>query len=153
MKKMRRADRLMDTEEAAKLLEKGDYGIFCTVDQEGQPYGTPVHYVFYKGNIYFHAATVGTKLDNIKENQKVCFTVVTTSEVEPEKFSTIYESVMAFGKAAVTDEEEKVKILMELVKKYSPEYIKEGEAYIEASKNATVVIKIEVGSFTGKHRV
>ncbi|MHC1721458.1 MAG: pyridoxamine 5'-phosphate oxidase family protein [Clostridiaceae bacterium] len=153
MKKMRRADRLMNSEEAAGLLVKGDYGIFCTVDQEGQPYGTPVHYVFYKGNIYFHAATEGTKLDNLKGNDKVCFTVVITSQVEPEKFSTIYESVMAFGKASEVGEEEKTMILMELVKKYSPEYIKEGEAYIEASRNATIVVKIEVESFSGKHRI
>jgi len=153
MKKMRRSDRLMETEEAAKVLEKGNYGIFCTVDPEGQPYGTPVHYVFCNGNIYFHAATVGTKLDNIKENQKVCFTVVTTSEVEPEKFSTIFESVMAFGKASIADEEEKMQMIRELVKKYSPEFMKEGEAYIEASKHAIVVVKMEVETFTGKHRV
>lgn len=153
MKKMRRSDRLMSTEEAEKILEGGNYGILCTVDQDGQPYGTPLHYVYCEGNIYFHAATEGTKLDNIRHNPNVCFTVVTSAKVEPEKFSTIYESVMAFGKASLTNDAEKVKMLMELVKKYSPAYVKEGEAYIESAKDSAVVVKIEVESFTGKHRV
>jgi len=153
MKKMRRFDRLMTSEDAVELLKNGEYGILSTVDSEGQPFGTPLSYVFYDGNLYFHCAKEGTKLDNICNNSKVCFTVVGKTEVLQKDFSTNYESVMAFGKASVVDESEKGNMLMEIVKKYSPDFVKEGEAYKNSDMHKTKVIKIDVETFTGKHRV
>ncbi|MBP1745164.1 MAG: putative flavin-nucleotide-binding protein [Firmicutes bacterium] len=153
MKKMRRIDRMMTDEEALVLLEKGEYGILCTADPDGQPFGTPVSYVFTGRDIYFHAATAGAKLDNIKANPKVCFTVVGATEVLPGDFSTNYESVMAFGKASMAEGEEKAYALAELVKKYSPDFIQEGDAYILKNLNNCVVVKIEMSGFSGKHRV
>jgi nitroimidazol reductase NimA-like FMN-containing flavoprotein (pyridoxamine 5'-phosphate oxidase superfamily) len=153
MNKMRRIDRKMTDEEALVLLERGEYGILCTSDSDGQPFGTPVSYVFTGRDIYFHAATAGTKLDNIKANPKVCFTVVGATEVLPGDFSTNYESVMAFGKASLAQGEEKAYALSGIVKKYSPDFIMEGEAYILKNLNNCVVVKIEVSEFSGKHRV
>lgn len=152
MKKMRRIDRKMTDEEALVLLEKGEYGILCTADPEGQPFGTPVNYVFTGRDIYFHAATTGAKLDNIKENPKVCFTVVGATELLPGDFSTNYESVMAFGKASLAEGDEKTYALAEIVKKYSPDFILEGDAYILKNLNNCVVVKIEISEFSGKHR-
>jgi nitroimidazol reductase NimA-like FMN-containing flavoprotein (pyridoxamine 5'-phosphate oxidase superfamily) len=152
MKKMRRIDRKMTDEEALVLLEKGEYGILCTADTEGQPFGTPLSYVFTGRDIYFHAATAGAKLDNIKENPKVCFTVVGATELLPGDFSTNYESVMAFGKASLAEGEEKTYALSEIVKKYSPDFILEGDAYILKNLNNCVVVKIEISEFSGKHR-
>lgn len=153
MKKMRRVDRLMTNEKALELLKKGEYGILSTLDSEGQPFGTPVNYVFCEGNIYFHSAIEGTKLDNIENNPKVCLTVVGETELDSKDFSTNYESVMAFGKASLVEGNDKFKILMEVVKKYSPDFIKEGEAYIKSSINQAFVIKIDVETISGKHRV
>ena len=153
MKKMRRFDRLMTDEEAIELLKTGEYGILATVDSENQPFGTPLSYVYYDGNIYFHSAKEGTKLDNIKNNSKVCFTVVGKTEVLPKDFSTNYESIMAFGKATLVEDSEKGAILMEIVKKYSPGFISEGEAYKNSDMHKTKVVKIQIDIFTGKHRL
>jgi uncharacterized protein len=153
MKKMRRSDRLMTNAEALELLERGEYGILCTADSEGQPFGTPLSYVWTGNNIYFHAATAGAKLDNIKANPKVCFTVVGATEVLPGDFSTNYESVMAFGTATLAEGEEKAMALGEIVKKYSPEFTQEGDAYILANIDKCIVARIEVSEFSGKHRI
>jgi uncharacterized protein len=153
MKKMRRSDRLMTDEEAMELLERGEYGILCTADSEGQPFGTPLSYVFTGKKIYFHAATAGAKLENIKVNPKVCFTVVGATEVLPGDFSTNYESVMAFGTATLAEGEEKAMALAEIVKKYSPDFIQEGDAYIHANIDNCIVARIAVDEFSGKHRI
>jgi len=110
-------------------------------------------YVWTGNNIYFHAATLGVKLDNIKANPRVCFTVVGATEVLPGDFSTNYESVMAFGTAALAEGEEKAMALGEIVKKYSPDFTQEGDAYILANIDNCIVVKIAVAEFSGKHRI
>jgi hypothetical protein len=153
MKKMRRIDRLMTEAETLMLLEKGEYGILSSADSEGQACGTPVNYVFSGKNIYVHSALTGAKLDNIKANPKVCFTVVGATKVLPSEFATEYESVMAFGKASIASEEEKEFALSEIVRKYSPGFMLEGDAYILANLSNSLVIKIAVEELSGKHRL
>jgi len=57
---MRLKDRQMSKESVIELLERGKYGVLSSVDEDGQPYGVPVNYVF-DGNesIYFHCAREG----------------------------------------------------------------------------------------------
>lgn len=153
MKNMRRSDRLMKDTEAMELLIKGEYGILSTISSENEPYGIPLSYAAAGKKIYFHCAPVGSKLDNIMYSSKVCFTVVGQTNVLPDKFSTEYESVVIFGKAAIVDGDEKISALKELVKKYSPDFIKEGDEYINKSLERTAVVRIDIEDMSGKHRV
>ena len=153
MKSMRRIERQMNDAEALELLKKGEYGILSTCGADNKPYGILLSYVVIDKDIYIHCAGVGAKLDNIKINNNVCFTVVGKTEVLQEKFSVEYESIIAFGHAITLKEDEKVKPLMEFIRKYSPEFITEGQLYIDRAKAITTLIKIEIYSFTGKHRV
>lgn len=153
MKTMRRIERQMNEKEAFELLKKSEYGILSTCGADNEPYGIPLSYVVIDKNIYFHCAGVGTKLDNISVNDKVSFTVVGKTEVLQKEFSIEYESVIAFGRAIILKEEEKYEPLMEFIRKYSPEFIEEGQLYIDRSKGKTTLIKIEIYSFSGKHRV
>lgn len=153
MRPMRVNKRQMEHEECLELLKRGEFGILSTVDCNNQPYGTPLSYVYYDSNIYFHCAVEGTKLDNISCNDKVCFTVVGKTKLLPSEFTTNYESVMVFGNACVVEEEEKAKVLGLIVKKYSANFEKEGEEYIERAKHKTKVIKINAQYISGKHRV
>lgn len=153
MKNMRRSDRQMTSEETIDLLERGEYGVLSTIDNQSQPYGVPLSYAYADNAIYIHSANEGTKLDNIICNSNVCFTVVGKTKVLPSKFSTDYESAIVFGRARITAGADKVKGLMEIIKKYSPKFIKEGEEYIERAKEKTTVVKIEIVDFSGKHRI
>jgi nitroimidazol reductase NimA-like FMN-containing flavoprotein (pyridoxamine 5'-phosphate oxidase superfamily) len=151
-RKIRRTDRVIPESEARDILQKGEYGILSTVSIDGQPYGVPISFSYTGDVIYFHSALEGQKVDNIKENSSVSFCVVGKTKVLPDKFGTKYESVIVHGKVSEVTGDEKQKGLLELLKKYSPGFIKEGLQYIEDAGGKTRVYKIMIESIAGKSR-
>ena len=65
----------LNAKEMDLLLTKVRLGHLATVDSEGSPYVVPVDYKYVDGSIYFHGASKGQKLENIRKNPKVCFEV------------------------------------------------------------------------------
>jgi len=154
MKEMRRTDRLLTQEEALEILNKGEYGILATVGSDGQPYGVPLSYVVMDHFIYYHATNAGgAKYENILNNNKVSFTVVGDTQIIPDKFGTLYESAIVYGEASVVDnEDEKLTVFREFLKKYCSEYLAEGEKYIENVGSKAMIVKIGINTLTGKSR-
>lgn len=154
MKEMRRTDRMISAEEAFDILCEGEYGILATVDSEGQPYGVPLSFVVYKNNIYYHCTNAGgSKHDNILNNRKVSFTVVGNTQVLPEQFGTLYDSSIVIGEAEeVKDEEERLAVFREFLNKYCAGYLAEGEEYIKNAGPKSMIVKMSIGSLTGKSR-
>ncbi|MBP2032793.1 nitroimidazol reductase NimA-like FMN-containing flavoprotein (pyridoxamine 5'-phosphate oxidase superfamily) [Clostridium algifaecis] len=151
-RKMRRRDRELKNDEVIEILKNNDYGILSTISQNGYPYGVPISYVYINNSIYFHGATEGHKLDNILNNSKVSFCVVGQTCILPDKFSTKYESVIIFGMAVEVFDDEKSLTLLEILNKYSPDYIEKGKEYIKNASKATKVIKINIEHISGKAR-
>ena len=150
-REIRRKDRALTNDDALEILEKSEYGIVSTISDNGYPYGVPVNHVFYNGNIYFHCASnVGHKLENIKYNPNISFTVVTDSTVIPSGLTTGYSSVIVFGKASFAEGEEAKAALLKLVEKLAPDFIKKGTSCIESEKMPASVIKITPEYITGK---
>ncbi len=151
-KEMRRKERQIDNEQALKLLDRGQYGVLSTVGENGYAYGVPINYTYHKGNIYFHCAIEGSKVDNIIYNNKVSFCVVGNTEPIPDKFSYSYESVIVFGLASEVHNNEKEEALVTLIRKYSGEFMEKGMEYIKKDSIKTKVIKIDIEHITGKAR-
>jgi nitroimidazol reductase NimA-like FMN-containing flavoprotein (pyridoxamine 5'-phosphate oxidase superfamily) len=151
-KEMRRKDRELKNDEIIEILKNNDYGILSTVGENGYPYGVPISYIYFKDSIYFHCAVEGHKLDNIKNNDKVSFCIVGKTCILPDKFSTKYESVIIFGKANEVFDNEKNTVLLEVLNKYSPDYIEKGKVYIANAGVKTKVIKISIEHISGKAR-
>jgi hypothetical protein len=82
-KEIRRKEKQLTIEECHELLTKAEYGTLATIGADGYPYAVSVNYVFPNGNIYFHCATVGQKLDNIDNCSNVSFNIVTDVWVVP----------------------------------------------------------------------
>jgi len=150
MKQIRRKDREIEIGEAIRLLSQAEYGVLSTSGSDGQPYGTPLNYVYKDNCIYFHCALTGHKLENIENNPKVSFCAVGKTKVLPLKFGTEYESVIVFGKASAVQGKERYNALLWLIEKYSPEFVEKGKAYIEKKDKATKVMKIKITHISGK---
>ena len=149
---MRRKDREIGYEETVKVLETAEYGVLSTVDALGNPYGVPMSFVFVDGCVYFHSAYKGHKIDNIRNNNRVCFSVTGKTEILPEKFTTNYESAIVFGFASETEGEEKYSALLAFITKYSSKSFLEGTEYIENMAERASVYKIIPVEITGKAR-
>jgi nitroimidazol reductase NimA-like FMN-containing flavoprotein (pyridoxamine 5'-phosphate oxidase superfamily) len=149
---VRRKDREISPETATRLLAQGEYGFLATADKDGQAYGVPLNYVFKNNSLFFHCAPEGHKMDNIRANNKVSFCVVGKAKVLPDKFSTDYESVIAFGTVTEVQGEEKSRALSDLVEKYSPDYLEEAKTVIAKYFDKTSILKMDLQHITGKAR-
>jgi nitroimidazol reductase NimA-like FMN-containing flavoprotein (pyridoxamine 5'-phosphate oxidase superfamily) len=61
-------------EEMERVLREETLG-YLGLSMEGTPYVVPLNYGYVEGRILFHCALAGKKLDYLKANPRVCFTV------------------------------------------------------------------------------
>src|ERR1035438_1805531 len=115
----------MSENDACEFLATQAEGRLATCDAAGQPYITPLNYLYREGIIYFHSKLIGRKLENIAENSRVCFEVskvekLTVTNDRPCACSTRYNSVLALGVARVIpDGTKKTALLNLLVARYA----------------------------------
>jgi len=126
---------------------------------DDQPFITPVLYWYDpdKNKIYFHTATKGRLLANIKRDNKVCFEASEIGEIFASKracdFCMQYESAIVFGKMhLVEDREEQNYALYGLIKKHFPdmEVGVDFEPVNDDELAKTSVLAISIESWSGK---
>lgn len=115
-------------DEIQRILDSAFIGRMATNGANGYPYITPVNFVYHEGNIYFHCAPKGEKLDNLTRDQKVCFEVdiplaYLDTGFDPERSSCnvhqLYHCVIIRGTARIVpDGSLKVAALNALVAKH-----------------------------------
>ena len=148
---MRRKAQQLPDEQARELLKKGSAGVLSLMGPEGYPYGVPLSYLYREGKLYFHSAVQGAKVEALKQGDKASFCVIAADQVDPEKFTTHYASVIAFGRVRALEDPEQIQLAMEgLGKKYSPGYEKEAREEIRQSAGHFLVLKMEIEHLTGK---
>ena len=149
--------RWMSENDAREFLATQAEGRLATCDTAGQPYITPVNFLYREGKIYLHSKLTGRKLDNIADNNRVCFEVskvekLTVTNDRPCACSTRYTSVLAFGVARVVpDGAEKTALLNLLVERYA-----DGKPFqpVEESHAAEcAVVEILIEEISGKRNV
>jgi len=153
-REVRRKNRELTGERITELLKDSEYGFLSLgTSDNGYAYGVPISYAYDEDNkvLYFHCAPEGHKLDNIKKNNRVSFCVIGKTQPIADKYTTLYESVIAFGEAEIIhSDDEKRKALRLLLKKYSVGYEEVGEKYIDGSWNRTTTFKLSVQHITAK---
>ena len=113
---MRRAKQQLSREAAVEILAKNTGGTLALLGDEDYPYAVPMSYVYFDGKLYFHSADTGHKIDAVARHEKASFCVIDQDRVVPEKYTTHYRSVIAFGRARlVEDAAEKRAIAIALV--------------------------------------
>jgi uncharacterized protein len=133
-------------------LKKAANGVLAVLGDDEYPYAVPLSFAYDDGKIYFHGTSaVSHKIESIKRHPKVSFCVITQDNILPEKFNTLYRSVIVFGKARVLTEPKEIeKGIMTIVKKYAGEHMESGKKYMNAETGNFCVVEITVEHMTGK---
>lgn len=150
-REMRRAKQQLSREECERILRSATSGVLSLLGDDDYPYGVPVSHAYTPECLYFHGAPSGYKADAIARNGKASFCVIQQDVVVPEDFSTLYRSVIVFGRVrAITDEAEKRRALVALGSRFAPGADEAARAYIEAHWNATQAYALDIERITGK---
>lgn len=148
---MRRKDRQMPEEFAWEVVDKCEYAFLAMTAEEGSPYGLPVTIVRAGNAVYFHSAMEGRKVTCLRLHPRVCLTCVGDTERQKDRFTTLFESAVAFGTAAeVTEEAEKIKALRLLCQRHTPSNMGAFDKAVAASLKRTAIWKITVEEISGK---
>jgi hypothetical protein len=153
-REIRRSDRALTEDQAREILARAEHGVLATVGADGWPYAVPVNHVVSGDALYIHCALEGHKLENIAHEERVSFCAVADARVLPDKLSTLYESAVVFGRAAlVTDPAEKRRALELLAVRFCGALTPEAEKVIATSGSRTAVVRIRMERIAGKaHR-
>ena len=151
---MRRFKQQLTNEDNAEILSNTTAGVLALCDADMQPYGVPLSHVYADGRLYFHSALRGHKVDILKSNHKASFTVISQDETHPEKYTTYYRSVIAFGSVRIIeDEAEKLQALEMLGRRCNPEDEEGLAKEIASGISRCLVLEMTVERLTGKQAI
>ena len=151
-REMKRNKQALSTEEIKRILEEGTSGVLALAGDDDYPYALPISYVYSDGKLYFHCAREGHKLDAIRRNPKASFCIIGQDKVSPSEYTTHYESVIAFGRIRIMEDEIQ---MLSAIRKISDKYCaSEGEEHRERAISkewkALCLLEMEIDHISGK---
>lgn len=163
MKPMRRKRQQLGEGACREILERGRecvLGLAGSEATDGFPYAVPVNYAFSPakegddslGHVLMHCAPVGAKLDALAADERVSVCVIDRADVAPEKLTTLFRSVIAFGRARLVESDnERRAALVALAGKYAPGLPAEAvDAEVARFFARTAVIDVALERVSGK---
>lgn len=154
-KGMRRRDReIVDSAELESIIGAATV-CRLAMSEDDRPYIVPLCFGYKDGNLYFHSAEEGKKLEMLRSNSYVCFEMDIDHEVVradlPCDSEMKYRSVIGFGRASFVDEVEEKRMALDIITShYSEGNAEETYVYPEQKLARTVIIKVKIESLTGK---
>lgn len=151
---MRRFKQELTNEECIKILDKGSSGVLAVLGDNDYPYAVPLSYACDGSKIYFHCAKEGHKIDAIRKCSKASFCVIGQDNVVPDKYTTYFRSVIAFGKAHIIDNtDEKRRAIEILAAKYTPDDEEGRLKEIDSSFDRLCMIELDIEHLSGKEAI
>ncbi len=161
---MKQIFEITDKRRINQVLDDTEYGTLALC-RDNRPYSLPVNFVRVGDVLYFHGSLRGKKIDILKENPLVSFSVVRAYSMIQSYFSSkdnlacpatqFFKSVMIDGKIVfVEDYNEKVMALSKIMEKLQPEgkYRALSDEVYQKVINATAVFKLEAKSIRAKFK-
>lgn len=144
-REMRRQDRLLSKEETWKIVEDMKYGVLSLIGDDGYPYGVPMHYVVIDNTIYMHGTNdCGHKLDAMKNESKICFTIC---DMETDVKG---KSVIMFGNINTVDSMKEV-VLEKFVETHVPAFAwEQAKSGIVYAKDKMEAYSLSLDHISGK---
>ena len=152
----KREIRITEPDEIARILNNAKVmHMGLAVDKE--PYVLPMNYGYVleesKLTLYLHSAVKGRKLDMIRSNPKVSFSIdcdrMPFEGKVPCQYGLVYSSIMGHGTATIVEDVEEKKQAMSILMKTQT-----GKDFTFEDRLVSIVavIRIDVVEFTAKHR-
>ena len=153
-REMRRKRQQFSEEESIGILQKATAGTLALLGDNGYPYAVPISYVYADGKLYFHSALSGHKVDAIRNCDKASFCVIDKDDVQPEKYTTYFRSVIAFGRIhIIEDDQEKLETARLLGDRYNPNQEEALQKELEKGLSRMVMIRFDIEYLTGKEAI
>lgn len=151
-RELRRKKNAISMEETKSLLIKSRRAVLAVNGDDGYPYAIPINYLYDEeaNTIIFHGAKAGHKIESIKANDKVCFTVYGNEFVGEEEWAPFVQSVVVFGRCHLVESQDKC---IELVKKFAMKYYPNetlADEEIASSGRAVQMFEIKIEHMCGK---
>jgi nitroimidazol reductase NimA-like FMN-containing flavoprotein (pyridoxamine 5'-phosphate oxidase superfamily) len=119
------------------MSNKDVYLILATVDRDEEPCGVPINYIV-------------KDYDTVIDNNKLSFNVVANTKVEPNKFGTLWESILFAGEAGVVvDEKEKQNAFLDLFRRCSSGFTAEFAEYVKSFGTKAMVVNVSINNLSG----
>ena len=153
-REMRRKRQQLSEEESISILKKATAGTLALLGDDDYPYAVPISYVYADGRLYFHSALSGHKVDAVRKCDKASFCVIEQDEVHPEKYTTFFRSVIAFGRIhIIKDEAEKLATARMLGNRYNPAQEEALQKELENGLSRMLMIRLDIEHLTGKEAI
>lgn len=139
-------------DEAKNLLRSSRRGVLAVNGDEGYPYAIPINYLYDEENnkIIFHGAKAGHKVDSIKKNDKICFTVFGNETFIEENWAPYLQSVVVFGRChLVENRDDTVSLVKKFALKYYPNEDMVNEEIANSGKGVQM-FEIKIEHLSGK---
>lgn len=148
---MRRSKQALSSSHCLDILRKATSGVLCLSADQG-PYGVPMSYALFEPDrIYFHSAKEGEKISMVKKNSKACLTVIFRDDVQSDKLTTLYQSVIARGGIHIVQNQEEIETALHLLcHRYGCRDEKLIEEEIIRYKEKVLVLRMDIRELTGK---
>ena len=152
----KRERQVTDLRQIREILDKGKV-LHLGLSVNDEPYVVPMNYGYSmeegRLTLYLHSAVQGKKLDMIRENPRVFFSIdcdrMPFDGDKPCQYGLVYSSVMGRGTAAILEDVEEKKQAMTLLMKTQT-----GRDFTFEDRLVSIVsvIRIDVAEYTAKHR-
>ena len=151
-RKMRRFKQQISEEKCIEILKSQPRGVLSLLGDDGYPYGLPISYWYdaKSGNICFHGAKEGHKIDSIKSCDKASFCVYDEGYRKDGEWALNINSVIVFGRIKLVDDYERaMEISRQLCSKFTDdnEY---AEREIKEAGSRVLCLELIPEHMTGK---
>jgi nitroimidazol reductase NimA-like FMN-containing flavoprotein (pyridoxamine 5'-phosphate oxidase superfamily) len=125
---------------------------FMGLSDDGQPYVVPLNYAYFDGRILFHCALDGKKLDVLRENPRVCFSVARQEgdirrHAQEDLCHSDCDSVLCYGRARIIEDlPERTTALNAFNRSFRPD----AELLTAEDASGCYVVEIAVDEMTGR---
>ncbi len=152
-RKMRRIRQQLTEDQCIDLLKKEKRCVLSFNGDDGYPSGVPMNFYYDegRGSIFLHGAKSGHRMDSVKKDNKVCFTIYNSGvKLNKDDWAYYVASVMVYGRLCLVDDRELAnQKAIKLAEKYFPDR-KEIDETMERYARHMQVFELRMEHMTGK---